>query len=237
MTLMLRYAVIRLFRAMGFEITRIQHVKKADPKDFTTVNKPGWIVPCQLEAYFVALNKYMHEGDKVLDVGFGLGYGLNTLAIKASAVSGVDVDQKAFDYCQGTVVGRNPKLVGLKVYDGHHLPFENEQFDVLTCVDVLEHVEDYDTFVQEMLRVTRKGVLISTPNRRPEYTKPDGTPVNPWHLREWNYEELDAILGKHGTVDWNFLNGPFSGPFTVTGQVTNDTLTLTPFVYKTLGKH
>ena len=81
-------------------ITRSQpSIQKPDPKDYSTIGGVGSVVPCQIEAYFLALNLYVDERDTVLDVGFGLGYGLNILAIKASEVSGVDVDPKVLEYC------------------------------------------------------------------------------------------------------------------------------------------
>ena len=205
---------------------------KPNPKDYSTIVGKGSVVPCQIEAYFLALNAYVDEGAQVLDVGFGLGYGLNILAIKARRVCGVDVDPKVLAYCNDTVRGRNPRLDRLESYDGRSLPFRDAEFDVLTCVDVLEHVEDYDGFLDEMLRVCRKGVFISTPNRRPEYTNPDGTPKNHWHLREWSFAELDAILRRHGEVEWNFLDGPFDGPFRTVREAGKDTLTLSPFLRK-----
>lgn len=219
-------------------VTKLLHLflsrrePRPDPKAYSTICGKGSIVPCQIEAYFLALNKYVEEGDTILDVGFGLGYGLNILAIKAKKVSGVEIDYKVYKYCQDTIVGRNPRLVHLKLYDGYNLPFPDNYFNVVTCVDVLEHVEDYHMFIEELLRVSSKGVFISTPNRRPEYTNPDGTPKNHWHLREWSRAELDEILRQHGTVEWNFLNGPYDGPFTWTGDVADNTLTLSPFVYK-----
>jgi hypothetical protein len=199
---------------------------------YSAIVGKGSVVPVQIEAYFLALNKYVEEKTIILDVGFGLGYGLNILAIKAAEVSGVDVDEKVYEYCQETVVGRNPRLISLQLYDGETLPFADESFDVVTCVDVIEHVEHYEAFIEEMLRISKRGVFISTPNRRPEYTKRDGTPKNHWHLREWSFEELDEIVSKHGLVEWNFINGPFEGPFTVTGHVTDDTLALSPFIWK-----
>lgn len=203
------------------------------PHEYSAMVGKGSVIPAQIEAYFVALNQHAKEGDSVLDVGFGLGYGLNILAIKAHEVSGVDVDPKAYEYCQATVVGRNPRLRHLGLYDGYRLPFPDASFDLLTCVDVLEHVEDYDRLLREMLRVTRRGVFLSTPNRRPEYMNPDGSPTNYWHRREWNYEELADILRRHSPeVCWNFLNGPFEGPLTVTTVVTENTLALSPFVRK-----
>ena len=203
-----------------------------DPKDYSAIVGVGSVVPCQIEAYFLALNQYLGEKETALDVGFGLGYGLNILAIKAGSVSGVDVDPKALEYCRNTIIGRNPRLDHLAVYDGYALPFPDNHFHLVTCVDVLEHVEDYHRFLDELLRVARRGVFISTPNRRPEYTNKDGTPKNYWHLREWSFAELDDILGKHAKVDWNFLNGPFEGPFTRSKQVQADTLTLSPFLRK-----
>jgi ubiquinone/menaquinone biosynthesis C-methylase UbiE len=205
---------------------------KPDPKDYSTIVGVGSVVPCQIEAYFLALNKYVDESANVLDVGFGLGYGLNILAIKARKVSGVDVDKKVYDYCQNTIIGRNPKLIYLSLYDGYFLSFPDNHFDVVTCVDVIEHVENYDELINEMLRVSKKGAFLSTPNRRPENTNKDGTPKNYWHLREWSYEEFDEIIKKHGKTDWNFLNGSLDGPFTWSKTVQENSITLSPFVYK-----
>lgn len=206
------------------------------PKECSATDAKGTVVPCQIEAYFLALNRWVDEGACVLDVGFGLGYGLNILAIKANEVSGVDVDEKALEHCRSTVEGRNPRLRHLALYDGNHLDFPDDAFDVVTCVDVLEHVEEYDRFLDELLRVARKGVFISTPNRRPEYTRRDGKPRNPWHLREWTRGELDAILRRHGTPEWHVLDGPFEGPFTEGTEVGKGTLTLSPFLWKSTGR-
>jgi len=205
---------------------------RPNPKDYSTIVGVGSVVPCQIEAYFLALNHYLDEKETALDVGFGLGYGLNILAIKASSVSGVDVDPKVLEYCRNTVLGRNPRLSQLEIYDGYTLPFPDNHFDLVTCVDVLEHVEDYHRFLEELLRVSRKGVFISTPNRRPEFTNPDGTPKNYWHLREWSFEELDKIVSQHGKVDWNCLNGPYEGPFTNSKKINENTITLTPYINK-----
>ncbi len=203
-----------------------------DPGSYSAVDAKDTVVPCQIEAYFLALNRWVDEGARVLDVGFGLGYGLNILAIKASEVNGVDVDARALGHCRTTVAGRNPRLRHLGLYDGTTLPFPDRAFDVVTCVDVLEHVAQYDRFLDELLRVARRGVFISTPNRRPEYTRRNGRPRNPYHLREWNRDELDAILRRHGTPEWHFLNGPFEGPFTEGTEVVHNTLTLSPFLWK-----
>lgn len=215
-----------------FNLIEKNIMRKPDPKEYSTIVGKGSVVPVQIEAYFLALNKYVAESTKILDVGFGLGYGLNILAIKAKEVSGVDVDKKVYDYCQDTIVGRNPRLVSLGIYDGYTLPFSDDSFDTVTCVDVIEHVEDFNWLIKEMLRVSRKGVFLSTPNRRPEYTNRDGTPKNHWHLREWTFEEFDEIVGKFGKVEWNFINGQYEGPFSISVDKADNTLALSPFIFK-----
>jgi 2-polyprenyl-3-methyl-5-hydroxy-6-metoxy-1,4-benzoquinol methylase len=209
-------------------LSKSNAVEKPDPTDYSTTDEP-MEVPCQKEAYFFALNSYIHDEDKVLDVGCGIGYGLNILSIKAKAVYGVDVDQKAVKYVSSQLQGKNPKLKEVKHYDGYHLPYADKFFDVVTCIDVIEHVEDYDAFLEELLRVSKKTVVLDTPNRRPEYTNPDGTPKNYWHLREWKSDELQEILNGHNvSVDWRFINGSWEGPFSVTTKEEEDTLALLP---------
>ncbi|HSA37680.1 MAG TPA: class I SAM-dependent methyltransferase [Methanoregula sp.] len=205
---------------------------RPNPKDYSTIVGVGSVVPVQIEAYFLALNRYVEENAKILDVGFGLGYGLNILAIKAGDVNGIDIDFKVLRYCQNTIVGRNPRLNVLNIFDGYTIPFSDESFDVVCCVDVIEHVEDFNRLIKEMMRVSRKGVFLSTPNRRPENTNKDGSPKNYWHLREWDYPEFDEIVRKFGSIEWRFINGANEGPFTISTEIDKNTLALAPFIFK-----
>ena len=206
---------------------------RPNPKKYSTIVGAGSVIPIQIEAYFLALNKYVDENAKILDVGFGLGYGLNILSIKSREVNGVDVDVKVLDYCTNTLVGKNPRLKILKIFDGYNLPFSDNTFDIVTCVDVIEHVEDYNRLIEEMLRVSIKGVFLSTPNRRPENTNKDGSPKNYWHLREWSFEEFDQIIRKFGRIEWNIINEPYEGQFTISSEINNNTFALSPFIFKT----
>lgn len=212
--------------------TKATKPQKPDPKEYSTIVGKGSIVPCQQESYFLAMREYTHEGDIVLDVGFGLGYGMNTLSIKAKEVHGVDVDKKVYDYCNETLIGKNPKIAKISLYNGYDLDYPDGFFDIVTCGDVIEHVEDYHRLIKELLRISKRGVYLNTPNRRPEYTNEDGTPKNYWHLREWSFEEFDKIIREHGTPDWNFINGPYNGPFTISKELKEDTLALAPFLKK-----
>ena len=247
MAKILRSAINKAVHTTGYHITKLEKPlpapaapqkpkpptapKKPDPKDYSTMDNPQE-VPCQKETYYFALNNYVGPNDKVLDVGSGLGYGMNILSIKAKEVWGIDVDKKAVSYSKNELLGHNPKAKDILYFDGYRTPFKNNQFDVVTCVDVLEHVKEYDKFVDELLRISRKAVIFATPNRRPEYTNPDGTPRNYWHLREWNHKELDDILSKHAKVDWFFIDGKFEGPFKINKQPSSRTLVLMPVLVK-----
>lgn len=206
---------------------------KPDPKLYTTTDGPQEVLS-QKECYYFALNNYIKDKDRVLDVGMGIGYGIGVLSIKAGEVYAVDVDKKAVAYNKARLLGKNPRVKDLVLYGGKKLPFKDKFFDVVTCVDVIEHVKDYNAFLDELLRVAKYAVIVATPNRRPEYTEPDGTPKNYWHLREWSYEEFDEIAKSHSQarVKWQFVDGEWEGPHTVTDKVGPDTLVLMPVFEK-----
>jgi len=204
-------------------------VRKPDPSDYSALHNP-LEVPVQVEAYLLCRDKYLKPGDAVLDIGFGLGFGLQIMGGKAENLFGLEVGACAVHRAKRIFQG-HPRVRNIDLYDGLNIPFDDKSVDVVTCIDVIEHVEDYESLMLEMRRVARRVVFISTPNRRPEYTRPDGHPKNSWHLREWTWEELDAILkALCFKYEWNFIDGPFEGPFNGRIEATLDTLSLVPVI-------
>ena len=86
---------------------------------------------------------------RVLDVGCGTGANLEMLANFGEA-EGVDISDEALDFCRAK---------NLKVHKGlaEKLPFEDESFDIVTALDVVEHLDDDISGLTEMHRVLRKG--------------------------------------------------------------------------------
>lgn len=80
--------------------------------------------------------------------------------IQTKKVFGIDIDDWAI---------KESKKKGINVVKGdlnEKLPFQNNTFDVITAVEVIEHLHNTDMFVKELFRVTKKGgyVVIATEN-------------------------------------------------------------------------
>ena len=115
---------------------------------------------------------------RILDVGCGTGANLEMLA-QFGEPQGVDVSDDALEFSRKT---------GLKVHKGlaESLPFEDESFDVVTALDVVEHLDDDVSGLKEMHRILKKdgktlifvpafmwlwGVQDDISNHRIRYTK------------------------------------------------------------------
>jgi len=100
-------------------------------------------------------------GRAVLDVGCGDGYLCNELVRRGwHGVVGVDLARSRLDYVQS----RFPSI-RLAQTDIHRLPFKDGQFDLVTCSEVLEHLEDPEAAFRELARVSRRYVICTTPYR------------------------------------------------------------------------
>jgi 2-polyprenyl-3-methyl-5-hydroxy-6-metoxy-1,4-benzoquinol methylase len=130
-------------------------------------------------------------GLKVLDAGCGTGYGLGILEqAGASRVVGIDLSEEAVAHAsQANPSERVEVLTG----DLRALPFSDGEFDLVVCFEVIEHVDDREAILLELARVLGpRGLLcISTPNSR---VYPPG---NPYHVHEYEPEELAEALGAH----------------------------------------
>lgn len=102
------------------------------------------------------ISSKLQKHAKVLDVGCGAGLLTNFLSTKGHQVSGIDISQKSLDIAKKKDKTRSVEYVCASAYA---LPFENESFDVVTAMDVLEHVEDPQKLIAESSRVLKKGGL------------------------------------------------------------------------------
>jgi SAM-dependent methyltransferase len=94
------------------------------------------------------------RGLKVLDVGCGNGYVLSQYARNGAEVTGVDLTATAIDLSR-----KRFALGGLRgtfvEIDGEHLPFPDDQFDIVCSMGVLHHISNPQTTVDEIYRVLK----------------------------------------------------------------------------------
>ena len=107
-------------------------------------------------------------GKKVLDLGCAGGFMAEAMADRAAKVTGIDPAKDAIAAARAHAeqTGRN---INYDVGAGEALPYDDESFDAVVCVDVLEHVSDLQQVLAEVTRVLRPGglFLYDTINRNP----------------------------------------------------------------------
>ena len=113
------------------------------------------------------------SGLAVLDLGCGEGGFVVALREKGARVVGVDLSMDALEIARVQLLARPslgpPGILGQ--VEGHHLPFPDNTFDLVTSVDTLEHIPDLPGFFREVNRVLKKGgrFYANTPNRHWPY--------------------------------------------------------------------
>jgi methionine biosynthesis protein MetW len=173
----------------------------------------GWSPPPGLDDDLRAwIDPLMVRGRKALDVGCGDGarYGAR---VRASGVEihGVDISEVAVASARAR--GIDARVASLE----DPLPHADASFDVVVCLEVLEHLVSPVTVVREIRRVLKPGgfALMSVPNSAFWTTRvellftghfnPRGSPVTqrayPWrdpHLRFFTFSSIAAMLAEGG---------------------------------------
>ena len=111
------------------------------------------------------------EGKSALDLGSGMG-GLSVAMLLEFGPKGLRLEAMDYnpDYCK--IARLRAERYGLElpivVAAGENLPYPDAGFDLVVCLDVLEHVADAEVVLMEIYRVLKPGgiVLTSVPNRR-----------------------------------------------------------------------
>ena len=111
------------------------------------------------------------QGKAVLDVGCGGGILSDSMARKGAQVTGIDLSTKALKVAQLHALEAGTANVRYREVSAEAMAAEMPgQFDVVTCMEMLEHVPDPSSVVRACSQLVKPGgwVFFSTLNRNPK---------------------------------------------------------------------
>jgi len=143
------------------------------------------------ERYIFAAG-FMNKSHKVLEAPCGFGYGAAYLSKICRQVEALDIAEDNITFAKEAFRQQNIHWTN---GDVTRLPYKDNEFDVYVSFEVFEHlhIESAIKHIEEAYRVLKESgkFILSTPNR--EMRK---HVRNPFHTKEYNFEELNAIIKK-----------------------------------------
>jgi SAM-dependent methyltransferase len=98
------------------------------------------------------VSSYLRKGYKVLEIGAGAGWQAKKLSERGVRVTAIDITSSFY---------KPDQVWPVIEYDGEHIPFPDNYFDIVFSSNVLEHIPHVRVFQAELQRVLKRdGVAI-----------------------------------------------------------------------------
>lgn len=110
------------------------------------------------------------QGKRVLDVGCGGGILSESMYFKGAEVMGIDLGEKALNVAKLHQLESNAKVTYQYISVEQLAVEQPASFDVVTCMEMLEHVPDPSSIVAACAKLVKPcgSVFFSTINRKPK---------------------------------------------------------------------
>ncbi len=110
------------------------------------------------------------QGKRVLDVGCGGGILAESLSKAGATVTGIDLSSKALKVAELHQLESGTSVRYLTISAEDLAKEESQSYDVITCMEMLEHVPDPSSVVQACAKLCKPGghIFFSTLNRNPK---------------------------------------------------------------------
>ena len=140
---------------------------------------------------------YQFANKKVLVVGSGTGGELVIFYNKGAEIYGIEPNENALKISHMKATINNMDCNKITNASSEKLPFDDEKFDFIYCFTVLEHVNDVNKSISEMVRCVKKGgkVFIETPDYRQLFEGHYKLPL-PMFLPNWINKIILKLLGR-----------------------------------------
>jgi SAM-dependent methyltransferase len=143
----------------------------------------------------------------ILDVGCGEGVLTCEWAdrLDGGRIVGIDLDDEKL---KAEWRSRSRANLEYRAEEATSLSFADDEFDLATAIEVLEHVPDPEATLAEMARVAERHLLLSVPREplwralnmaRGAYWKSLGN--TPGHVNHWSKRSFVSLLSRYGTVE------------------------------------
>ncbi|AZP13003.1 bifunctional 2-polyprenyl-6-hydroxyphenol methylase/3-demethylubiquinol 3-O-methyltransferase UbiG [Undibacterium parvum] len=115
-------------------------------------------------------NSIALSGKKVIDIGCGGGILAESMAKKGAKVTGIDLSDKALKVADLHGLESGISVHYEKISAEEMAEREAAQYDVVTCMEMLEHVPDPASIIRACAKLVKPGghVFFSTLNRNPK---------------------------------------------------------------------
>jgi len=145
--------------------------------------------------------------ESVLDVGCGEGVLTEEWSERLGdgRIVGIDLDDPKL---RAEWEGRRRPNLEFRAEEATSLSFADDEFDMASAIEVLEHVPEPEATLAEMARVAGRWLLVSVPREplwrglnmaRGAYWGSLGN--TPGHVNHWSRRGLVSLLSRYGTVE------------------------------------
>jgi len=134
--------------------------------------------------------------DAALDIGCGDGSKIKKY-IAPNVVVAIGVDTPRVIKAVNRAC-KDPNLFGVDVENYTKLDLFGGAFDLVTCIEVIEHLGNPDRLF-DLIRdwsSDKTRIVLSTPER--DHRRMSGPPENKKHVREWTMDEFSDYLSLNG---------------------------------------
>ncbi|NJP05725.1 MAG: class I SAM-dependent methyltransferase [Chloroflexaceae bacterium] len=151
-----------------------------------------------LARFHAAVGSLLDRTDarQILDAGCGEGFAMQWLSQQPYPMVGLDYSLEALtlaERCNPTCRFTAGDLLGL--------PFADKQFDLVLCLEVLEHLEYPERGLAELGRVSRRWLLLSVPHepffRGANFLRGKNMAAwgnDPGHINHWSARQFRAFV-------------------------------------------
>lgn len=110
------------------------------------------------------------QGKRILDVGCGGGILAESLSKAGATVTGIDLSSKALKVAELHQLESGTSVRYLTISAEDLAKEESQSYDVVTCMEMLEHVPDPSSVVEACAKLCKPGghIFFSTLNRNPK---------------------------------------------------------------------